>query len=75
MLGESASIEGEKVDEMMYITIVVTGIVFFITQIFYSGFLTNTRKKKTGKFSSFHITIRWKLSGQLFLQLFFQYWW
>src|ERR671921_1402959 len=33
LLGESASKEGEKVDEMMNLTIVVTGIVFFITQI------------------------------------------
>src|SRR5437763_17199164 len=33
ILGESASIEGEKVDQMLYITIVITGIVFFITQI------------------------------------------
>ncbi|HEX8331741.1 MAG TPA: cytochrome c oxidase subunit II [Segetibacter sp.] len=33
LLGESASVEGEKVDSMMNITIIVTGIVFFITQI------------------------------------------
>lgn len=33
ILGESASIEGEKVDEMLYLTIAITGIVFFITQI------------------------------------------
>lgn len=33
LLGESASKEGEKVDEMLNITFIVTGIVFFITQI------------------------------------------
>jgi cytochrome c oxidase subunit 2 len=32
-LHESASIEGEKVDEMLHITLAVTGIVFIITQI------------------------------------------
>jgi cytochrome c oxidase subunit II len=29
----SASVEGEKSDEMLWITLIVTGIVFFITQI------------------------------------------
>ena len=29
----SASIEGEEIDSMMMITIVLTGIIFFITQI------------------------------------------
>jgi len=33
ILGESASLEGEKIDTMLYITIAITGIVFFITQI------------------------------------------
>lgn len=33
ILGESASIEGERVDSMFYLTVIVTGIVFFITQI------------------------------------------
>jgi cytochrome c oxidase subunit 2 len=28
----SASVEGEKIDEMLYITIAVTGVVFLITQ-------------------------------------------
>src|SRR4051794_28331408 len=32
-LHESASIEGEKVDEMLHITLAVTGLVFVITQI------------------------------------------
>jgi cytochrome c oxidase subunit 2 len=33
ILGESASVQGEKIDTMLYITIAITGIVFFITQI------------------------------------------
>ncbi len=33
ILGESASVQGEKIDRMLYITISITGIVFFITQI------------------------------------------
>lgn len=33
ILGESASIEGERVDSMFYITTIVTGIVFLITQV------------------------------------------
>jgi cytochrome c oxidase subunit 2 len=33
ILGESASLEGEKIDTMLYITIAITGVVFFITQI------------------------------------------
>ena len=39
ILGESASIQGEKIDTMLYITLAITGIVFFITQIFLSIFL------------------------------------
>jgi cytochrome c oxidase subunit 2 len=33
VLPESASEQGEKIDTMLYITLVITGIVFFITQI------------------------------------------
>src|SRR5215467_1759841 len=33
ILGESGSVEGEKIDTMLYITLAITGIVFFITQI------------------------------------------
>lgn len=33
ILGESASVHGEQIDTMMYITITITGIVFVITQI------------------------------------------
>jgi cytochrome c oxidase subunit II len=33
VLGESASVHGVKIDNMLYITIAITGVVFFITQI------------------------------------------
>src|SRR3979411_302918 len=33
ILGKSASDHGEKIAQMLYITIAITGVVFFITQI------------------------------------------
>ncbi len=33
ILGKAASDHGEKIDQMLYITITITGVVFFITQI------------------------------------------
>jgi cytochrome c oxidase subunit II len=33
ILGEAASDHGKKIDNMLYITLIITGIVFFITQI------------------------------------------
>jgi cytochrome c oxidase subunit II len=33
ILGKAASDHGEKIDQMLYITIAITGVVFFITQI------------------------------------------
>ncbi|MDR3714389.1 MAG: cytochrome c oxidase subunit II [Puia sp.] len=33
ILGESASLQGEKIDTMLYITITITGIVFVLTQV------------------------------------------
>ncbi len=33
ILGEAASIHGEKIDKMLYITIAITGVVFVITQV------------------------------------------
>ncbi|WP_207426567.1 cytochrome c oxidase subunit II [Pedobacter sp. SYSU D00535] len=47
--GESASVHGDRLDAMMYITITITTIVFVITQILLFGFAfkytgSNTRK-------------------------------
>jgi cytochrome c oxidase subunit II len=33
ILGESASVHGEQIDRMLYITIAITGIVFVLTQV------------------------------------------
>lgn len=33
ILGESASVHGEQIDTMLYITLVITGVVFVITQV------------------------------------------
>jgi cytochrome c oxidase subunit 2 len=33
ILGESASVHGEQIDAMLYITIAITGVVFVITQV------------------------------------------
>ena len=33
ILGESGSVHGEQIDTMLYITLAITGVVFFITQI------------------------------------------
>jgi len=33
ILGEAASLHGKEIDTMLYITIAITGVVFFITQI------------------------------------------
>lgn len=49
LLGESASVEGEKVDEMLYITIIITGIVFVITQILLFWFAFKYQEKENRK--------------------------
>lgn len=48
VLKESASVEGEGVDKLLYITIAVTGIVFFITQIllFWFGYKYQESSKR-----------------------------
>lgn len=45
---EAASVQGEKVDSMLWITIVITGVVFFITQIllFYFSYKYQENKKR-----------------------------
>jgi cytochrome c oxidase subunit II len=50
ILGKSASDHGEKIDQMLYITIAITGIVFFITQIllFWFSFKFQYSEKRKG---------------------------
>ncbi len=49
LLGESASVEGERVDSMMNLTIIVTGIVFLITQILLFWFSYRYQEKEDRK--------------------------
>lgn len=49
LLGESASVEGEKVNSMMNLTIIVTGVVFFITQILLFWFSFRYQEKENRK--------------------------
>lgn len=49
VLGESASVEGEKVDSMMNLTILVTGIVFLITQVLLFWFSYKYQEKENQK--------------------------
>src|SRR4051794_6058232 len=49
VLGESASIEGERVDQMLHITFAVTGIVFLITQILLFWFAYRFQEKGNRK--------------------------
>lgn len=49
VLGESASKEGEKVDQMLHITLIVTGSVFLITQILLFWFAYRFQEKENHK--------------------------
>src|ERR1700748_3725544 len=50
ILGKAASDHGEKIDQMLYITIAITGVVFFITQIllFWFSFKYQYSEKRKG---------------------------
>jgi cytochrome c oxidase subunit II len=50
ILGKAASDHGEKIDSMLYITIAITGVVFFITQIllFWFAFKYQYSEKRKG---------------------------
>ncbi len=49
ILGEAASDHGEKIDTMLYITIAITGVVFFITQILLFWFSYKYQEKENRK--------------------------
>lgn len=49
ILGEAASDHGERIDTMLYITIAITGIVFFITQILLFWFSYKYQEKEDRK--------------------------
>ncbi|HEX3767534.1 MAG TPA: cytochrome c oxidase subunit II [Puia sp.] len=50
ILGKAASDHGQKIDSMLYITIAITGVVFFITQIllFWFSFKYQYSEKRKG---------------------------
>lgn len=66
----SASLEGEKIDLMLYITIGVTGVVFVITQVLLFWFAFKYQEKDGQKAFTFHTTPNWNYYGQQFLQYF-----
>jgi cytochrome c oxidase subunit 2 len=49
ILGEAASDHGKKIDTMLYITIAITGVVFFITQILLFWFSYKYQHSETRK--------------------------
>jgi cytochrome c oxidase subunit 2 len=49
ILGEAASDHGERIDTMLYITIAITGVVFFITQILLFWFSYKYQEKENRK--------------------------
>ncbi|MDP9230014.1 MAG: cytochrome c oxidase subunit II, partial [Bacteroidota bacterium] len=49
ILGESSSVHGDKIDVMLYITIAITGVVFFITQILLFWFSFKYQESDTRK--------------------------
>src|SRR3984885_14341388 len=52
ILGESASVHGEQIDRMMYITIAITGVVFVATQIllFWFAYKYQYSEKRTAHY-------------------------
>ena len=49
ILGESASDHGDKIDNMIWITLAITGVVFFITQILLFWFAFKYQEKEDRK--------------------------
>jgi cytochrome c oxidase subunit 2 len=49
LLTESASYQGEKIDQMLYITIIITGIVFVLTQILLFWFAFKYQESESRK--------------------------
>src|SRR6187455_3410037 len=56
---ESASVQGEKVDSMLWMTIIITGTVFFITQIILFWF--NFKYQESDKRKAYYFTHNNKL--------------
>src|SRR6185369_12690781 len=61
ILGESASVQGEKIDTMLYITIAITGVVFFVTQIMLFWFAFKYQESDKRKAYFYTHNNRWEI--------------
>src|SRR5438045_7652038 len=54
LVQKSASVQGEKVDEMLWVTLIITGVVFVITQfvLFWFAFKYHESEKRKAYFFS-----------------------
>jgi cytochrome c oxidase subunit II len=71
LLGESASVHGEEIDSMLYITIAITGVVFVITQVllFWFAFKYQYSEKRKAYFfpHSNKLEVIWTVIPAIFL--------
>ncbi|WP_315818855.1 hypothetical protein [Paraflavitalea speifideaquila] len=70
----AASEHGKNIDNMLMITIAITGIVFVITQVLLFWFAFKYQHSEKDKLSIIRIIISWKYYGLLFRLLRFAYW-
>lgn len=61
ILGKPASVQGEWIDTMLYITLAVTGLVFFITQILLFWFSFKYQESDTRKAYYYPHNNRWEI--------------
>ena len=61
ILGKAASLQGEKIDTMIHITLVVTGIVFFLTQILLFWFAFKYQESEKRKAYYFTHNNKWEI--------------
>ena len=71
ILGKSASLQGEKIDFLIYMTLAVTGVVFFITQIilFWFAFKYQESEKRKAYFYPHNnkLEVIWTVIPAIFL--------
>ena len=61
ILGKAASLQGEKIDTMIHITLIVTGIVFFLTQILLFWFAFKYQESEKRKAYYFTHNNKWEI--------------
>src|SRR5262250_2021724 len=61
ILGESASVQGDKIDTMLYITLAITGFVFFVTQILLFWFAFKYQESDKRKAYYYPHNNRWEV--------------